>query len=83
MEQKIAIKRLWELINEGKSAQEIMAELDISEMATLQNALQGLMQEKGKTINVPGLIGKASVNAEYTDTGKPIPSEMTEDRAKK
>ncbi|MDR9500675.1 MAG: hypothetical protein RI601_02645 [Desulfurivibrionaceae bacterium] len=85
MEQQIAInmKRLWELVKEGKSAQEIMAEMDISEMDTLKNALQGLMQEKGETINVPGLIGKASVKAEYTDTGKRIPSEMIEDREKK
>ena len=72
----IDVQRLWEMAEQGKPAREIMQELDITDMATLKNALQGLMQEKGKTINVPGLIGKSSVNAEYTDTGARIPPAM-------
>ncbi|MFO7605229.1 MAG: hypothetical protein R6W72_02850 [Desulfurivibrionaceae bacterium] len=85
MEQQIAInmKRLWELAKQGKSAGEIMREMNITEMATLENAMQGLMRDKAETINVPGLIGRSSVKAEYTDTGKRIPSEMIEDREEK
>jgi hypothetical protein len=78
MERQIAVnmKRLWELAKEGKSAQEIMQELDITDMAALKNALQGLMQEKGETINVPGLIGEPSMEEEYTDRGHRIPPDM-------
>jgi hypothetical protein len=81
MEHQIAInmKRLWELAHEGKSAQEIMQELDISDMATLKNALQGLMQEKGKTINVPGLIGQAAIDPRYNEKGDRIPPAMLEE----
>jgi len=81
MEEQIAVnmKRLWELAREGKSAREIMQELDISEMATLKNALQGLMQEKGETINVPGLIGEAAIDPRYTDKGDRIPPAMLEE----
>jgi hypothetical protein len=78
MEQQTAInmRRLWDMAKLGKSAQEIMQELNIADMATLENALQGLMQEKGETVNIPGLIGRSSLNAEYTDTGTRIPPEM-------
>ena len=68
--------RLWRLAQQGKSAQEIMAELDISEMATLKNALENLMKEKGETINVRGLVGKTSVENRYTDKGNRIPPDM-------
>jgi hypothetical protein len=49
-------------------------------MAHLENALLEMMEEKGERVNVPGLIGKASMESQYTDTGKRIPTEMTEDR---
>ena len=81
MEQQVNInmKRLWELAQQGKSADDIMKELDITDMAALKNALQGLMQEKGETVNVPGLIGKGSIHGEYTDSGERIPPGMPKD----
>jgi hypothetical protein len=48
-------------------------------MATLKNALQGLMQEKGKTINVPGLIGQAAIDPRYNEKGDRIPPAMLEE----
>ncbi len=54
----IDLKRLWELAQKGKNAQEIMKELDISEMAPLKTAMQNLVDEKGEHINIPGLVGK-------------------------
>ncbi len=73
---EVNMKRLWELAQEGKSASEIMAELDIRDMATLKNALQELMQEKGETVNVPGLIGDPALNPRYTSEGVRIPPAM-------
>lgn len=66
-------KSLWELAQQGKDAEEIMKELNIADMATLENSLQNLMQEKGETVNVPGLIGKGTLHGEYTDKGKRVP----------
>ena len=78
MEQHLNIneKRLWELAQQGKDANEIMKELDIADMATLKNALQNLMKEKGETVNVPGLIGEGALKSEYTDKGKRVPPGM-------
>lgn len=78
MEQKkrVYMERIWELAKQGKSAGEIMKVLDISDMATLKNDLQSMMQEKGETINVPGLIGEPGMEEEYTDTGARIPPGM-------
>jgi len=69
-------KRLWELVQEGKSADEIMNTLNIKNMAALKQALQELFRETGETVNVPGLIGQASVRAKYTDKGIRINPEM-------
>jgi hypothetical protein len=78
MKQQINVnmKRLWELAQEGKDANTIMKELDITEMATLKNALQGLMQEKGEVVNVPGLIGEGAMREQYTDKGNRVPQGM-------
>ncbi len=57
----IDLKRLWELAQQGKNAQEIMKELDISEMSALKNAMKNLVDEKGEHINIPGLVEKGSV----------------------
>lgn len=78
MEQQLNInqKRLWELAQQGKDAEEIMKELNIADMATLHTALQNLMKEKGETVNVPGLIGEGSLHGEYTDKGKRVPPGM-------
>lgn len=51
----IDLKRLWELAQQGKDAQEIMKELDISEIEALRNAIKNLVDEKGEHINISGL----------------------------
>ncbi len=79
-ESTVDMQRLWDLAQKGKDAQEIMKELDISDMTALRNALQNLFDQKGKTINVPGLIGKGSLNQSYTDTGARIPPGMPKDK---
>ncbi len=54
-QQPIDMQRLWKLAQQGKDAQEIMQELDISDKAALKNAIQNLVDEKGEDIKVPGL----------------------------
>ncbi len=76
IDESVFKKRMWELAQSGKSAGEIMRELDISEISVLKNGLQELMAEKGKTITVPGLIGEPATEGRYTDSGERIPPEM-------
>lgn len=76
LEKGIYRNRLWELAQRGKSAEEIMRELDIPNLSILQNDLRGLMQEKGQTVNIPGLAGKATIKGRYTDDGTRIPPDM-------
>jgi hypothetical protein len=78
---QIDLKRLWELAKAGKSAREIMADLDIRDMAALKQALQEVMRERGETVAVPGLIGDAGLRARYTDRGIRIEPEMLEGSA--
>jgi len=54
-QQPVDMKRLWQLAQEGKNAQEIMQELNISDRAELKNAIQNLVDEKGEDITVAGL----------------------------
>jgi hypothetical protein len=54
----INIKRLWEPAQQDSSAQEIVRELDTTEMATLKNVRHGLMREQGETVTVPPLVGR-------------------------
>lgn len=79
LRQEVDLNRLWELARQGKSADEIRQELDITDMAWLKRALQGLMQEKGETVNVPGLIGEGSMEGRYTKTGSRLPQDMPGD----
>lgn len=51
----IDMQRLWELAQQGKDAQEIMKELNISDRAELKKAVQNLVDEKGEDIHIPGL----------------------------
>lgn len=85
MEQQLNInlKRLWELAKQGKSAEEIMTELGISDMAVLQSNLQNLMRQKGETINIPGLIDTGADDPRYTAGGERVPPEMSKDRPEK
>jgi hypothetical protein len=78
MEQRLQtdLEHLYRLTKSGKSAQEIMQELNIAEIADLQNAMMNLVQEKGEETRVPGLIGSASINPRYNDEGIRISPEM-------
>lgn len=73
---RIDAKRLWEMARAGRSADEIMNALDVSDMGALKQALQDLMREKGETVAVPGLVGEPALRARYTDRGIRIDSEM-------
>jgi len=75
---QIDTQRLWELAQEGKSAEEIMQTLDIQSREALKQALQEAMREKGENIEVPGLIGAPSIYARYTRDGIRIDPAMLE-----
>jgi len=75
---EIEKKRLWELTQQGKSAEEMMKTLDIQSMGDLKQALEELFQEKGETVVVPGLVGHASLQTKYTDQGIRIDPGMLE-----
>lgn len=75
---KIEIERLRELVKNGKSVQEILAELDIRDIASLKQALHGEMQREGEVVQVPGLIGDAGLRARCTDQGIRIDPAMLE-----
>lgn len=75
-QKQINMEHLYRLAQAGKPAEEIMRELDITDMAAMKNALTQLMREKGEEFQVPGLIGSASINPRYTDNGIRISPEM-------
>ena len=58
----IDLQRLWELAHQGKDAEEIMRELDITEMAALKNAMKNLVDEKGEHFKISGLDEESSVD---------------------
>jgi DNA-binding Lrp family transcriptional regulator len=64
----IDMKRLWILVHEGRSVQEIMQELHIKDMAMVNNALQKLIEEKNLT-GTGGLVGEPALSARYTVDG--------------
>lgn len=66
----IDLQRLWELAEEGKNAQEIMQEMNISDEAALKYALQNLVDEKGEDIHIAGLEGHGSVERSAPGTPK-------------
>lgn len=72
-------KRLWEMAKKGHSAEELKQAFDIRDMAELQQAMQELMRETGESVVVPGLVGRASVRAQYTDNGIRISPQMLRD----
>ena len=78
---EIEKKRLWELAQHGKSAEQMMKTLDIQRMGDLKQALEELFREKGKTVFVPGLVGRASLRTQYTDQGIRIDPSMLEGSA--
>jgi hypothetical protein len=57
----IETERLWTLAKEGKSAEEIMAELGVSDRSAVKQKLTEMMRERGERVVVPGLIGEAEL----------------------
>ncbi|MGB5984287.1 MAG: AbrB/MazE/SpoVT family DNA-binding domain-containing protein [Desulfobacterales bacterium] len=78
---QIETTRLWEMAKAGKSAEEMMESLGIRDRASLKQALQNAMREKGESVVVPGLIGRAGLRTRYTDQGIRIPPAMLEGSA--
>lgn len=68
-ETAIDMKRLWELTHQGKSAQEIMQELNLSDINVVNNALEQLMHEKGIIAGEKGLPGEPSITPKYMQDG--------------
>ncbi|MDW7773870.1 MAG: hypothetical protein SCH71_13365 [Desulfobulbaceae bacterium] len=75
-QQQVNIEHLYRLARSGKSAQEIMQELNINDMAALETAWEKMMREKKEDIRIPGLVGSSSINPRYTDKGIRIDPEM-------
>lgn len=73
---KANMEQLYRLAKSGKSAEEIMNELDITDRADLKNAVINLMHEKGEDLQIPGLQDQASINPRYTEEGIRINPEM-------
>lgn len=68
-ETAIDMKRLWELTHEGKSVQEIMQELNLSDIDAVNNALEQLMQDKGILENGGRVTGETSIKTSYMHDG--------------
>lgn len=62
---QIEITKLFNSVQKGKSAQELMIEFDLPSRNVLKNAIMHVMQQTGQDIQIPGLVGKASVDAQY------------------
>jgi len=73
---KVNMERLYRLAMTGKTAEEIMKELDIKNRADLKNAVINLIHEKGEDIQIPGLIDEGSIEPRYTEEGIRINPEM-------
>ena len=78
---QIDVKRLWEMVKKGMSANEIMKHLGISDKGKVKNALQEVMREKGEMFYVEGLIEDAALHANYTKDGIRISPEMLQESA--
>lgn len=73
-------KKLWEMAQNGKSAQEMMNALSL-DMGSVKEALSEIFREKGETIAVPGLIGEPALRTRYSDDGIRIDPAMLEGSA--
>lgn len=73
---QVNLEHLYKLAKSGKSAREIMAELDMRDMAGLKNAITELIRQRGEHITVPGLSDSSSATLRYTDDGIRISPDM-------
>lgn len=74
----VEMERLWELAHQGRTAEELMQEMDLKDRASLKNALEELMRQKGETDVLRGLVGRPSVNPKFTKDGIRIPPALLE-----
>ena len=73
-------KRLWEMAQNGNSAEEMMNALSL-DIGSVKEALSEIFREKGQTIAVPGLIGEPGLRTRYSDKGIRIDPAMLEGSA--
>jgi len=66
-------KKLYRLVKEGKSAQEIMKALRINLKQSLKSSLHDLMVEKNELLKVPGMRTRTIGNRKITKMGINIP----------
>ena len=66
--------KLYELVKEGKSAQQIMDELNIKLKQALKSALFDLSVEKNEVLVIPGMTGRAAGNRKINKIGLQIPA---------
>jgi hypothetical protein len=74
---QIEITKLFNSVQKGKSAKELMAEFDIPSQDVLKSAITHVMQQTGQDIQIPGLVGQASIDAQY-NRGKRVDPAMLE-----
>lgn len=71
-------KKLYSLIKQRKSAQEIMKELKIGVKQSLKSALFDLSVEKNEILSVPGMKARTTGNRKINKVGLQIPLSQLE-----
>ena len=81
MNQHIQIdkRRFWEMANQGATAEELQKEFTIRDMTTLKQIAQAVMEEMGESVEIPGLVDRASLRAKYLEDGIRISPQMLRD----
>ncbi len=70
--------KLYKLVKDGKTAQEIMKALGITLKQSLKSALFDLSVEKGEVLSVPGMSARATGNRKINKVGLQIPLSQLE-----
>jgi hypothetical protein len=79
-ENAIDLQRLWELTHEGKSAQEIMQELDLHDINAVNSALEEMMHAKGLMQRVTSPSGETPAMPRYMHDGIRLTPAMLSDK---
>ena len=66
---QVDTKILWEMAKKGMSANELMKQLNISDMNKLKTAMREVMRKKGESFYIEGIIDDPSLFAQYTPEG--------------
>lgn len=75
---RIEMSELINRVQKGDSAEELMARFNIPSREVLKSALMHVEQQTGENIQIPGLIGRASLESQYT-RGNRVDPAMLED----